>query len=316
MITKTFLNHPFIQTIANTPRWSISTADKIPLDMHEFMVNDRIKWGNCYNSQSMTSLTKIVDFMDKWNQTLTNCCFYLNTLADSFIVLDVEPSCRDELKEKFLNTPFIYGEKSMSGKGYHLIYPVPQWLNDYPAAKSKTVIKDKNGEFEILMEHFCTFTGNIIPTPGNPTDFFDKEFQKLAKKQKEYVKLNLQFTDVDKPNTPNADKILNLLQESFDNYPKTPDDFTKQKGANKGERDPSAYEYNVSAYLYNKYKIFIAILEETSLTYDDAAWFIYKTVVDNIEERPKHLTTRNGFPYLMYTIHRMIERVESKEVTK
>lgn len=307
MIDKNFINHPLIQTLGNKPRWTISTADKMPVDMQKLIQKDHIGGARFTNPDSLTKLEHVTDFFNKQNLMLTNCCFYLYTMLDDVIVLDVEKTCPDDIKEKFLQTPYLYGEYSMSGQGYHLIYPVPDWLKNYPIAEKKSVIRHPDGIFEILMIHYCTFTGNIIPPCSNPTDFFDKTFKELASIQKETASTDITMIEPDKPDMARTDQLLDILTVAGRNFPKKPTDYLNAKGM----PDASGYEFALTGYLYRQYKKLIktATIQNENYTFtdNDAAWFVYNALKANVPPRAKHNTRRNDMPYLLYSVWRLID---------
>ena len=309
MINNTFINHPFIQSISEKPRWTISTQNKKPVDMTKLIYEDRIIGANFADPKSLTKLSEVVGFFNKHNMTLTNCCFYLYSMLDNVVVLDVEKYCSDELKKKFLQTPYLYGEYSMSGKGYHLVYPVPDWLSSYPAAEKKSVIRNEDHGYEILMAHYCTFTGNILPPCEHPTDFFDTVFKNLAVKQKEIIRAGVITGEPDVPDIPEITRkrMLDILTNTGKEYAKKPEDFRKRDGT----LNPSGYEFALAGYLYWKYKNMIksggAKNINHTFTDNDAAWFVYNALKNNVPHRDKHDTLRSDMPYLLYSVWRLID---------
>ncbi|MFP3802932.1 hypothetical protein, partial [Paraburkholderia sp. SIMBA_027] len=51
----------------------------------------------------------------------------------------------------------------MSGRGYHLVIPVPTNLHDFPVAVGKRVLREEHGWYELLFEHWVTFTRRPVP---------------------------------------------------------------------------------------------------------------------------------------------------------
>lgn len=281
--------------------------------MYKLMHEQKIRGASFYDGESLIPLPDIIRFFAKHKQILTNCCYYLHSSVDNFVVLDIEPDCDESLKQQFLNTPYIYGERSLSGKGYHLVYPLPDWLSDYPAAEGKTVIKDKKRDFEILMCHYCTFTGNSIPPAAQTTsDFFDRTFKELAAIQEVKEKRQIELTDIERPDYPYSDRILELLEYAARTWM---DMEHKRPFLNKnGTRDHSAYEFAMIGYLYKKYKSIMQtdVIKANPYPFTDnhTAWFIYEAVRNTLPERPKHNTERNGMPYLLYSVKRLMELSE------
>lgn len=316
-----FQQHPFIQSIKETPKWTISNEKKIPLDMRILMTENRIHGANFYDEQSLTTLTEIDSFFNKQNLLVTNHAFFLDVVLDGFVVLDIEPDCPDDIKQKLLNTPYIYGEVSLSGKGYHLVFRTPQCFMDYPNAHTKPALKDEDGNYEILLNHFCTFTAKMIQPPANPTEDFNKIYKQLAENAKNIAKQREVdiSTLTDKPDTKYADRILALLKQAGLQWNKRPDNFKKDK--HPLENDPSRYEWAYLAYLYKKLDSIMhvsAIADEHTYTEEEQAFFLYTIIQELIPHREKHDTYRltsdgTKLPWLGYLIKDVMEKVDNDE---
>lgn len=303
-----FSNHPFIKQIANNEKWTISTKDKIPVDMYILMYRHYIAGAKYNDNLSLVSLPTL-------NNTIPNAAnyaYYLNSIIDNFVVLDIEPKCPDDLKEKFLKMNALYIEKSMSGKGIHMVFPLPKdILNKYPNAQTKRVFKDKqNGYYEILLNHYITFTGNIIQRPENTkinTTAFNELFEQMASEQINVQRTNVDFDEIKPVETKLIDKVFELLKTAADRYYKKPSDFAN---------DMSRWEYAYVSYLNAKlYSITqVSSIKEDHI-YDDAekTWILYTIVKETIPYRSKHDETRYGLPWLIYLIREVMAKSNTKQ---
>ena len=117
-----FIQNDFIQTIAENRRWTVSTSKKKPVDMNILRSQGKVV-GASFKDGNMP----LVDLYDVRNilPNATNATYSLNQALDDFIVLDIEPRCPPEIRDSLLTLPYMYGELSMSGKGFHLIFQKP-----------------------------------------------------------------------------------------------------------------------------------------------------------------------------------------------
>lgn len=305
---KDFMASPAIQSIAKNKRWTVSTNQKIPIDMRMFIAKDTICGAAFNNDLSLVSL-------DELHQVLPNAAnfaYYLSSAVDKIVVMDIEPKCPDDLKQKLKSLPALYAEMSMSGKGVHLLLPLPEKIAmKYPAIATKTAMKETHGWYEVLIEHYVTFTGKQIPfTPLDPNDpaameEFDKIFEELAKNVREYVRRETDIEEIDGIDTEIADKILELaLNASEKRYRKTPEDF---------HNDMSRYEFSYLSWLYNNMQNLLNvrdIKQDHQYTDSEIAWLMYKTATEFLPYRDKHDEERNGLPWLLFEIKEVMSKTE------
>lgn len=317
-----FKEQPLIRKIKDIPRWTIS-KDKVPLDMHILFEQDQIKGAHFHDQRSLCTLDAIDDYFAQFNQKVTNHAFFLDTILDNIMVLDVEPSCPDEIKKELLQTNYIYGEISLSGKGYHLVFDTPSCFMDYPDAYSKPSLKHKDKYYEILMNQFCTFTGNVIPLCNNPTKSFDDIYKELASKAKTYQVHDVDIQSIDeKPDTEYADKILEMLKIAANDYKKQPSDFKKEK--DQSQNDYSRYEWAYISYLNWKLSSILAvqcIANEHEYTDSEKAYFLYTIACEMLPHREKHDTYRytrdnKRLPWLGYLVQNVMEKSNSDDKKK
>lgn len=297
-----FRNNPFIASIAANERWTVSTSQKMPIDMYTF-INKGIISGAVYNNElSLVSL-------DALNQAIPNAAiytYYMDALIDNFVVLDIEPKCPDDIKENLIKMKCLYMETSMSGKGVHMVFKAPMdILHKYPNAKEKTAMKEEHGYYEILLNHYITFTGNQIPEANIADDDedFKQIFETLAKDQKVITKTDVTIEEIPEVKTKLAHTILDVLGGCARGYNKKPEDFFN---------DMSKYEFSYTAYLQHKLETImeVPVVQKEKHIYTDAekAWFIYKVTSDKLPYRPKHDEKRNGVPWLLYLAFEVIAK--------
>ena len=300
-----FYNHPFIQSIAQHELWSISDAKKKPIDMWDFVFYNQDlhrapKGAKTHTGDCLMTLSDVCRYVPN----ARNNAYYFDSNKTGCIVLDVEPTCSDELKTAFLNTNYIYGEVSMSGKGFHLIYKTPECLKKYPDAMKKTKMQDSKRQFEFLMEHWITFTRIMIP-PANPgAPGIDDYFEQICALQK-YTEKQFNFdVDAERPkNIPNLSVIMMVMKNDL-KYKKTIDDFNGDK---------SRYEFGYAATLYCRLKRVLGTFKQHEYTQTEKAWILYDIMTETLEHREKHETMRDGKPWLLYLIQNVMARNDDSQ---
>ena len=299
-----FYEHDFIKTIANINAWTVSNDKKMPIHMQEFMTKYEIKGASPYDETSFTNLHKLYEFyITKLNSYPPNHAFYLDVAEDNVCILDIEPTCPDNIKKELLTLPYLYGEISMSGKGYHLAFKIPNdMFEKYPILYKKPVLKEEHGYYEILLNHFCTFTGKMISPSGNknPNGFIDL-IDKIVPTQKEISVIEIEVNKIDAVDTKMAEKILMLLHTASKQYKKSLNDYSN---------DHSKYEFAFVSFLYYKLKMILNVQaikkENHEYTESEKAWFIWQAAIDYLPSRAKHNEYRDGLPWLLYIASRVI----------
>lgn len=302
LIFPEFYNNPLIQRIKNSPKWTISDKNKRPIDMQTLKRVGKIKGAEYTNQQCLMTLPELCDFIPD----ASNHAFYLDALKDGFVVLDIEPKCPEVIKRKMLSFPYLYGEISMSGKGIHLLFLLPECIKKYPAAQKKVVLKEENGFYEILMNHYVTFTRRTISPYYNIPDetnrnAFIKLFEQMAKEQIEISRENISIENMKPNEIPMQDFIIDILMHQ--NYRKNPENFAN---------DMSKYEYAYIGYLHYKLKMLLTVdtIQQTQHQYtvQEKAWLLYYTAREKIPYRPKHEEKRYGLPWLLYLCREVIAK--------
>ena len=303
-----FYQHPLIQSIARNPKWSMSDQNKRPIDMFELEKNGIIRGCEPELQGAMTTLPHMIEFWPMPN----NHAYYLDIETDGFAVLDIEPSCPTALKQKFLKMPYIYAETSLSGKGLHLVFPTPKNYNDFPIAKTKQKMQEKHRHYEILLQHWVTFTRNMLPPSDNTNpddDGWEKLYAEMAITQKENDEAIIQFQmkQQDLSNIPDSDVILNLLIDS-NPYNRTLSDF---------QNDNSKYEMGMVAHKYRRMLLLFqsSMIKKNNHVYTPAerVALLFEIAKACIEHRPKHDELRHKMPWLMYLSKCVVERNTPKD---
>ena len=188
-----------------------------------------------------------------------------------------------------------------------MVFDYPYDIMDkYPNAQDKIVFKEPDGGiYEILIEHYVTFTGNIVTPQVNPNVermSFAQLFEELASNQKPTNRgQDVDFDGLVQVETGQIERVYQLLRNAADSWRKTPEDFKDKYN----KVDWSTYEFAYTGYLYDKLEIILkvsAIKDEHTYTDDEKVSILYNITKDVIPFRKKHEEHRNGYPWLVYLI--------------
>lgn len=304
-----FYRHPIISEIGQEPRWTVSDADKRPIDMRALIDEQVIQGAQFRNELCLVNLEELVNAIPN----AQNHAYYLSWRLDHFMVIDIEKTCPPEIAAPLLGLNYQYGELSMSGLGYHLVMDLPENLDEFPDAKQKKVLKHPEGFYEILLEHYITFTRVPISAQridtartlrGNQDQPSWEEVYADLAENAVYIEIQDIDIDLNKPQLPHEETILELMMRFP--YRRTLEDFSN---------DHSRYEFGMMAFLYNTLE---PILESAMIkrSHDwspsDKAWLIYLVATQWLQRRPKHDEYRNNMPLLLnaamsLTAHRASE---------
>lgn len=300
-----FYEHPFIKSIAAHEAWTISDKDKRPIDMWDLVLYNQDLHKPPAGARTHTNecLMTLADVC-KYVPTAKNNAYYFDSNRTGCVILDVEPDCSDELKAAFLNTNYIYGEVSMSGKGFHLVYKTPDCLRNYPDAMKKLKMQDSARKFEFLMEHWVTFTRVLIPPAKPNAGPIDAYFEELCAMQK-YKEKKYNFdVDVERPNNiPQLSTIMMVMTNDL-HYKKTVEDF---------HGDMSRYEFGFAAMLYRRLERILKQFKKHEYTETEKAWILYDIMVERLEHRDKHDSMREGKPWLLYLVQEVMAKNSDDE---
>lgn len=309
-----FYAHPLIQRLSVNERWSVSgvtdkqqesgqPGGKAPLCLLLLEQGKHVgakNWSSWRNPPDEAelgaagSLQDVCEIAPYW----PNVAYHIDAWIDGVFAVDIEPDCPDDIKQQFLRTNYIYGEVSMSGKGYHLFYSVnwERFAEAYPIAAKKDHIQSADKSFEVHLSHWITFTRRMIPPCQAPerktlTDLLIPVF--LSAKPSNTGDAPIWNEDLQIDDIPGADLIQRTLTRYLTPYPKTPESV----------KDMSKYEFGHVGYLYRQLLICIGrtpVLRANRYTTDQLLLLLYSLAVDRIPYRPKHDTERFGLPWLLW----------------
>lgn len=291
-----FYDNPAIASIASSPRWTVSDIDKMPLDIRALQRGETREDGSLKgavekNATYLMSLHELRAFLPN----AANNAFALHSELDRLMVLDIEKTCEPERARHLLQIPALYRELSMSGKGYHLVLPIPKAAKDYPEIMARTAMVGPEKQYEVLIDHWVTFTrkpipAHLLPEPAGPA-LWEEVFTVMAKKTLE-TPPPAEFTVMlERPTILGYEKALAWMTRQP--LPKTVDDF---------RGDHSRFEFSSLGTLYGRLSPIIAALEEQhGVIYEDyeKAWLIYDAITLLIAPRHKHSEVRSGAPLLL-----------------
>lgn len=282
-----------VQALAKECRWSVSDRDKMPINMRALMSGGELRGAHEITPECLLTLEELTTVLP----TAANNAFYLRGRVDGYAVLDIEPSAPPELAQELLALPSLYTERSMSGNGYHMLMPLPDNFWDHPGATAKKALAGPDRYYEVLLEHWVTFTRAALPrTPGQercglgPAQAWEDLYAGLAAHVTESPTSGLDISAT-KPVIPNEALILASMTTAG----------TKRAPAGAGE-DMSAYEFSVLGTMRRQMMLCIAAFRtaypDTSYGPDEYAWLLYEAAVAVLPHREKHDSTRNGMPLL------------------
>ena len=295
-----FYSNPAIELLAPVPRWTISDKNKRPISFRALFGegtrnNEQLILGaTCLEEHCLADLYELTRRLPD----AANHAFFIQSQTDGVAVLDIEADCPDDLKQELLQIPALYAQRSTSGRGYHLVIPLPSNFYDYPDAVDKPRLQDEHKHYEILLHHWTTFTRDMVDfVPWNPSSpqnqQWDDLYAGLASQAVPTLTAHLDISEA-KPEITHEATIVELLAATPIN--KSLADF---------HHDHSRYEFSVLGTLYNhlnkvlRYLQMVGDIDDVD-TYDDTdrVWLIYQAATQIIPHRPKHNEFRNGMPLL------------------
>ena len=314
-----FYNNPTIKKLAGKEKWTFSTTKalskddpaKKPMDINAFAESGKLIGASFTDgNKPFTTLERVCEIIPE----VTNNTFYLDYMEDNIVVLDIEPSCPQDIKEKLLKLPYLYGETSMSGKGYHLIFETPKIASKYPDAMGKDRLTHPDHYYEIMLNHYITFTRNTLPIQLETSDIseFEDLFESLAAHAKAKLDTEkIQIDNIDTSEIPYFKDVFNTMR--YQKPKLTYEEYVKREQAKENEMDRkdtslSGYEYSVLGFYYNCLEklLFTNIAHGYEYTDKEKAIIIFKVAQENLDHREKHDTVRNGMPFLLYIVSTMV----------
>lgn len=289
-----FIDNPVILYLAPKPYWTVNIEGKKPLDIVEYDRSKKIR--GAQNEQCLTTLSELLRIV---NAVPAQFVYHLDAVRDHIVVLDIEKTCPDDIKETLLKLPFIYGDISMSGKGLHLVFPCPA-LDEITI--NKMVMKEEHGYYEILIQrHYVSFTNyTIFPqyTTENAPIQFQEIWDKLKQTQKNTIKKEYD-TDIDNVSLdfPQYPVMRDAIIRNFKaRFKKIPSDFFN---------DMSRYEFAVIGSVRYSLNLMMDIpmfKRKVKLDEMQQIAMVYNIVSEILPYREKHNETRDGKPMLLYQV--------------
>ncbi|MGW6600479.1 hypothetical protein [Streptomyces sp. NPDC055036] len=319
-----FYGNPAIRVLASACRWTISgqirdedpddpdkrPTRKAPIDVRHLLTGctpgcrhaGTLRGAFALDETCLLSLHELTAAIPN----AANTAFYLQAQTDGLFVLDIEPDCPPRVATDLLRLPgVLYSEQSMSGRGFHLIMPMPRNFHDFPIAAGKRVLREEHGWYELLLDHWTTFTRQPVPErivaqadAATATPAFtsvEDLYAQLAVKARESSGASASAVDTAEamPDIPYWQAIVEQTLACARRQLRDPGDFND---------DMSSWEFSVLASLYGRMQTQLRAYSALGIEYSagDTAWLLYKAALDVIPPRPKHSEQRNGRPFLLY----------------
>ena len=329
-----FYNNPAIRSLATTSRWTISgqigevnsddpekePTRKAPIDIRHLLEGCNpgcrhvgpLRGAWAIDEQCLLTL----DELSARLPAAANCAFYLRAATNGLIVIDIEKTCPSGIAQQLLALPrILYAEESMSGLGYHLIAPLPANFSAFPVGAGKRKLQEEHGWYEILIDHWCTFTrrpvtADVLAHPRSAA-VIEPEFAtvadlyaSLAEKAKASAEVAAVRTSVEIPEIPHARTIIAKARLRAQRRLKTLDDF---------HGDYSRWEFSVLGTLYREMlSPLIQFSGQSGYSQNDRAWLLYQAAVEELPHRPKHNERRNNRPFLLDRAAAMVASQHAK----
>ncbi|MBD0673941.1 hypothetical protein BU198_25300 [Streptomyces sp. CBMA156] len=318
-----FYGNPAIRTLAGACRWTISgqigeetpgdpvrpPKRKVPIDVRHLLDGCSSSCQHAGPLRGAFALDETclltLDELTTAIPNAANTAFYLQAQTDGVLVLDIEADCPPAVATDLLRLPAsLYSELSMSGRGFHLVMPLPKNFHDFPVAADKRVLREEHGWYELLLDHWSTFTRQPVPAHivarGNaattaPTfASIEDLYAQLAVNASESSGASASVVDTaeDMPDIPYSQAIVEQALARARHQLRDPGDFN---------HDMSRWEFSVLASLHGWMRTQLRAYSALGVEYSagETAWLLYKAALDVIPARPKHSERRNGRPFLL-----------------
>lgn len=313
-----FYDNPVIGALAPAIRWTVSgrlgdiepgdpdSGRKAPIDIRHLVAgcNPGCLHEGPLRGAFATDATCLMD-LDELAEALPNAAnnaFYLNSAIDGVAVLDIEPDCPPEIAADLLRLPgVLYREVSMSGKGYHLLMDMPRNRNDFEIAAAKRKLQHPEHGYEILFNHWITFTRRPIPAER----FDDLQPQRFATIEDVYADLaaNARASAAGSADAVTTEEEMPEIAGGTEIIAKTIEGSTKRrKQLEDFGGDHSRWEFSILGTLYAEmltHMSFYGGLHLTGYTPGEQSWMLYRAATEVLPERTKHTEIRNGRPFLL-----------------
>lgn len=178
-----FYTNPHIRSgLAPHRLWTVSDLDKVPIDIVSALDTSPVcprcwqqECNEVHGARIADADTQLLtlDELTAAVPNARNVATHLDWRSSGLMVLDIEADCPPEVTDQLLrlvtgNTASpqpraLYSELSGSGRGYHLLLPLPANLAHFPRASSAMKLQHPKLWYEVLLYHWITFSRNQIP---------------------------------------------------------------------------------------------------------------------------------------------------------
>lgn len=328
--TSAFAQMPIIQSIKDETEWTVSTDNKIPVDMKHFLdTQGSVKPANVLADEY--PLVKLQDMdipmLDGINRT-----YHLQAQKNRIFMVDVEPKASPSMLNSAINFPANYKEISKNG-GVHLLIKVPESLitdqNKY--LFDGTVFKSETGDFEyIFNNHFITFTKRIV---------FDKPLTDFKENTQEYKQLrgllnSIVEMDKDRKKLREAARLEKAKYKPSDTHSNLIDRIMtatviknaikRQKEQEDSNNDDSRFERKIAVACAGQVEYLLGYfntMPQSRILFkdfndSDRIETIHRMLLEILDHRPKHDEYRYGMPWLIYQASESLTFVRSQKRIK
>lgn len=317
-----FYGNPTVRRLADHRRWSVSDSDKRPINTPTLVYENKL-----YGARQMELETDCVTLgeLTRWLPEAKNCAYFFNAQKANCLIIDIEKTCPPEEARRLLKlatTEGLYSETSMSGKGYHIVVPIPYNFYERTDMIQKVALQEKHKSYEILLNHWVTFTRNPIDPEilrdaasdtGNDITvaaLFDELCDQVSTRDSANNFGNISELSASPEGYTEAQKAFDTSVE--DNARQIIDN-TKRKTLEDFHDDTSRWEFSTLSLLvrataqqiseeFTRRRLYG---EKNPYDTEDVApehviRIAFSLALKYIPHREKHNTQRNGVPYLLY----------------
>lgn len=322
-----YTNEIITKVLGPMPIWTVSNpTSKMPIDIRHLLNGcngcthpEPVRGAWARDERVLVTLDELTSGLP----TAANCAMFIDAPSQGCVVLDIEKTCPPEERDRLLAIGALYSETSLSGKGYHLVLPLPSSFPELSIAANKAVLKGPHGWWEILQSnHFVTYTRNPTPVPISSTvdtELWDQVWRSVAEpaNSKPVAARAANLDENTRPGHEWYDVVSLMLIQRCRFFGRTPKRF---------DNDHSRYEWAYAQYIYDKLNQLrlspdsIDVSPDKSLTMNTividetaATWLVYDTLTHYLDHRAKHDETREGMPLLLNLASRVVLTREAGE---